>query len=149
MITIEDYNEIRITKIKRWAIYFKYKDRYFILKESFDNSSNMKLYEKIFNGSRYDMKLIHSEICNIYRFLHLKKGIKGVSYVNKYNHNQIDMRHFMLVLIYKGYFVGSQELNQIVEDIKYKVCENKSKISDLQETINYLRKENSKLLEFR
>lgn len=154
-LKIENYKDVKITKIKSWVVYFLYQGRRFFIKASDEEYEHYwTLYERVYvSKDRFSLDLLgnvytSSDDCG-FRLIKLKPNIRGTRDKSTYTHNQIDTRYFVLHLMKLGLVEGSDDLKEVLNQTLHCVEENKSKISVLEKEIMSLREENSKLLEFR
>lgn len=92
---IEDFEGLKITKYKYWAIYFDYREKHFLLHESDEDYERITtLYErKIESNGRYELEPIKSYYGPI---IQLKYKGKIMVY------SQVDRYDFMRKLVFRG-----------------------------------------------
>lgn len=124
-LRIDDYNDIRITKVKYFVVYFSYRGRRFFLKEAEDcYESWLQLYEKVpVSDNKFKVEIISSSMYNpsVLSLINLKPNIRGVRDKERYNHNQIDKRSLVLGLMSLGLVEGSSELQDSLNKTKAQV----------------------------
>ena len=146
MLRILDYNNVKITKVKSWIVYFDYNDRHFFVKEGSEDDSILELYEKTYcDNGKYECELLNSVICSCYPtvFLHPKFGIKKSITLP---HNQIDIKAFVLHLMHIGLVKGNRDLEKQLNATLRSVKENNRRIRELNAIIARLDSKNTKLL---
>ena len=100
-LEVEDYKDVRITKIKPWCIHFKYHDRRFFVRSNYEEYEHFwTLHEKVYTcKDKFKVNLISSVYtsCDDYILstIRLKSSIRGTRDKLRYTHNQIDIKYFI------------------------------------------------------
>lgn len=104
MLVIEDYNDIKITKVKSYyKVYFSYRGRRFFIRSDYeDEGTFMTLYEKVMlpdGGMKVEMLAYATTSSCTSSLVEPKKGIKS----NGYTYSQIDKKVFAMNLERLGF----------------------------------------------
>ena len=105
MLVIEDYNDIKITKVKSYKVYFSYRGRRFFIRGDYDyddGSAFMSLFEKVTlpdGGMKVEMLDYATTSSCASSLVEPKKGIKS----NGYTYSQIDKKVFAMNLERLGF----------------------------------------------
>ena len=102
MLVIEDYNDIKITKVKYYMVYFSYRGRRFFIRDEYEDSAYMYLYEKVIlpdGGMKVEMLDYTTTSSCASSLVEPKKGIKS----NRYTYSQIDKEVFAMKLERLGF----------------------------------------------
>ena len=134
MLNIKDINLLKITKVKPWTIYFNYNNtKYLLHGATEDYESSVALYERKWNGKKYDLEYISG-------YLSCSDNVENefITYVGKGKiYSQIDKKRFVSLLEYKGLCKGCFALQ--VGKNKSLINKNNIKISKLEDEIRLLR----------
>lgn len=107
-------NNIKITKVKPWAIYFNYKNRKFLIHESSDCCEySTTLYERVLRNNKYELKSIKSYYGRIFTLNYLNNKT-GRTY------NQINKEKFLTKLVFYE-MVTNKKIEKKIERIKKKI----------------------------
>lgn len=147
MLVIEDYNDIRITKIKYYMVYFSYRGRRFFIRDEYDDSAYMSLYEKVLlpdGGMRVEELRSVVTLSNVSSLIKPKKGIKN----RGYTYSQVDKKVFAMKLAKLG-FIECDCIKKDLDEVNNKVAVINDKINKLEDVIYHLKEERKILLDFR
>ena len=129
-IRIKNLDNLRITKVKDWAIYFNYKSKQYILHGSSElgEDSWQKLYERKFDSSG------KCSLVLMKRIMYEKEYLK-YDYIEKQNgktivYSLINKKHFVYTLTEKGFSDGLY-----LKDVEAK--ENEDKLNLLKSQLKY------------
>lgn len=109
-LVISDLDKLKITKVKYYAIYFSYGDRYYILKEGSDSYySDFELYERIIgtNGYIEEVRFLCGGSIEYMGECIRYKGQKRFSLCGANKH--IDKKYFVEQLYNNGYIERNEE----------------------------------------
>lgn len=98
MLHIESLEELKITKVTEWKIYFDYDGKHYMLINSEDGYENMTmLYERVFNthGTTIDLILVASNPNTMY-------GLGYIRYKRSATLSDIDKVYFVKKLVAEG-----------------------------------------------
>ena len=148
MLDIQDLSKLKFTKIKDWAINFKYDDKYYLLHGNCsDYEYSVTLYEKI-NGNNRKLEVIKSILTSSDNVKHryikpLNERLKS----DQITYSQVDKEYFVEKLAWNGFCNSCFD-----EDIKEKKegvrCYYEA-IKDLEQQIQNIRNNIRSIEEFR
>lgn len=148
MLDIQDLSKLTFTKVKDWAISFKYEDKYYLLHGNCDDYEyGITLYEKI-DGNNRKLEAIKGMLTSSddvkYRYIKpLNECWKGKSIT--YSH--IDKEYFVKKLAWNGFCNScfDKEIKERKETVEYQNAE----IKNLERQIQNIRNDMRDIEEFR
>lgn len=148
MLDIQDLSKLKITKVKDWAVSFKYEDKYYLLHGSCDDYEyGITLYEKI-NGNNRKLETIKGMLTSSddvkHRYIRpINERWKGKSIT--YSH--IDKEYFVKKLAWNGFCTScfDEDIAERKDAIEY----HHQAINSLEKQIQNIRNDISKIREFR
>lgn len=147
MLVIEDYNDIKITKVKYYMVYFSYRGRRFFIRDEYEDNAYMSLYEKVLlpdGGMRVEALRSVVTLSNVSSLIKPKKGIKNQGYT----YSQVDKKVFAMKLAKLG-FIECDCIKKDLDEVNNKVAVINDKINKLEDVIYHLKEERKILLDFR
>lgn len=147
MLVIEDYNDIKITKVKYYMVYFSYRGRRFFIRDEYEDNAYMSLYEKVLlpdGGMRVEELRSVVTLSNVSSLIKPKKGIKNQGYT----YSQVDKKVFAMKLAKLG-FIECNCIKKDLDEVNNKVAVINDKINKLEDVIYHLKEERKILLDFR
>ena len=147
MLVIEDYNDIKITKVKYYMVYFSYRGRRFFIRDEYEDNAYMSLYEKVTlpdGGMRVEELRSVVTLSNVSSLIKPKKGIKNQGYT----YSQVDKKVFAMKLAKLG-FIECDCIKKDLDEVNNKVAVINDKINKLEDVIYHLKEERKILLDFR
>lgn len=147
MLVIEDYNDIKITKVKYYMVYFSYMGRRFFIRDEYEDNAYMSLYEKVLlldGGMRVEALRSVVTLSNVSSLIKPKKGIKNQGYT----YSQVDKKVFAMKLAKLG-FIECDCIKKDLDEVNNKVAVINDKINKLEDVIYHLKEERKILLDFR
>lgn len=109
-LVISDLDKLKITKVKYYAIYFSYGDRYYILKEGSDSYySDFELYERVIDKNGY-IKEVNYLCSGSIEYVEECIRYKGRNCFRLHGANKhIDKEYFVEQLYNNGYIKRNEE----------------------------------------
>lgn len=138
MLQIDDLNKLKITKVKRWAIYFTYDNERYLLHGTSDcGESGVTLYKRNWNGTKFKLERIASDWGDENVEYEYIKSIPRNTNTLVYAH--IDKEYFVKKLSLDGFVYGI--FDKEVENIKLNNENIREQIRKLENEIRQLRRE--------